>query len=140
VAYKVLFNDFTELSSAIAGGGLKVVYRPGEWSEAPVGGLLAFDELPDAEVFLASLVADASFDWIYSSYQIWEIEAEDPVRLPGRRICLWLTPENASRLWGGDKSLLDDPNMGLGDWPSGTTAYRRCKPVRMVRDGSLYRE
>jgi hypothetical protein len=140
MAYKVIFNDFNELSSAIAGGGLKVVYRPGEWSKAPVGGLLVFEDLPDAEVFLATLVTDASFDWVYTSYQIWEVEVEGRVSLPDQRICLWLTPGNAARLWNGDRTLQDDPNMDFGHWPKGTTAYRRCKPVRKVRDGSLYRE
>jgi hypothetical protein len=108
-------------------------YQVGEWATAPIGGLLAFDTLERARLFLEGR----------SYWHIFEAEAEDPVDLP--HLCLlpfllnraeyvcavWTIPEKELLRKQEEHAV---PIAGLSVWPSGTLAFKRVKLLEEIRE------
>lgn len=76
--YKVvLLSENKKYFSAFARGWTEVVYRIGEFAEAPFGGLLVFDSLQHAREYIS--------DVTHSTFVIFECEVKEPVKLPPKR-------------------------------------------------------
>jgi hypothetical protein len=113
--YKVVLNVENRLVSV---GKLKVEYRPEYWTEASIGGLLAFDNLVSARRFaLRSL----RYTW---PGQIWLADADEQVSLPSTALAC---PDEyfARLLWEGKFT-------GGLQWPEGTVAFRKLRLVRRI--------
>jgi hypothetical protein len=110
--YKVVHREPDgRLTSMATTGDLEVEYQPGHWVEAPVGGLLAFDDYEAAQRF-------------WTAGQIWLADAEEHVTLPPRGLAC-PTESRAQLLWEGR-------TPGALVWPYGTVAYRRLRLIRRV--------
>ena len=106
---------------------LRVVYVPGHWAEAPVGGLLIFTDFAPAMEFKSQ---------VYPR-QVWLCEAEEEVTLPDRGMqslilhgCVtesqlaqvrqhWDMPHR--------KISLKTPDWRTISWPASTRAFRRVR-------------
>ena len=119
--FKVVTKDFDRLVSYIdtLPPGLLTTYIPGEWVEAPVGGLICCN----SEYAAANMA--------FGSAQVWEAEGEEFMELPIN----WHDPfglhgqEDAGRYWDEEGSRDDCFKDG---WPPGTIAFKRIKLVRRV--------
>ena len=113
--YKVVFWDGKQTTSYCVKGPAGVVYRPDEWTEAPVWlarkgyHLTAFARLRDAVSFAAGAL----------NHQIWEAEAEDFVPLPPSL---------------DNFELCRRKIIPVGPWPKGTVMARRIKLVRQINE------
>jgi len=107
---------------------LTVQYRPGEWAEAPVGGLLVFSSWAYADGFACGLRAKTR-----NHYEVWESEAEEPVRLPDLRVACTDMVNAVKWLWRHPclQPVADEIRLGGFDrWPTGTWAFRRVRLIR----------
>ena len=117
VAYKTVWEKRRGVFvSAAASGELQVRYIPGQWAEAPVGGLLCWGSLESATKFRA-----------YRRF-VFEAEAEDPLPLPPVRVLHPEWRDFAEGVWLRHCDPCGD-NVG---WPEGTIAFRRVKILRRV--------
>jgi hypothetical protein len=115
----VAVDNKGRLSSVIARWALKVQYRPGQWADAPIGGLLAFASLEAARRFADGFRARGQ------SVQIWEAEGHGAVELPEKCVLPGaLRIAEARQLWSG--------GPGDSSWPSDTVAYIRIKLIRRI--------
>jgi len=107
---------------------LIVQYHPGEWTEAPVGGLLVFSSRASADGFAQRLLAKT-----HNRYEVWECEAEESVLLPGLRVACTDMVNAVRWLWGHPclRPVADEIRLGgFGSWPVGTRAFRRVRILR----------
>jgi len=107
---------------------LLVEYKPGEWAEAPVGGLLVFWSWASADGFAQGLRTKTR-----EQYEVWESEAEGPVRLPDLRVACTDMVNVVRWLWGHPclRPVADEIRLGgFGSWPTGTWAFRRVRLLR----------
>jgi hypothetical protein len=123
--YKVVHVvDGTKLISYYARGPYMVEYRPGEWAEAPVGGLLAFKSIKAVEAFLDMPLHTLSL--VGYPIRVWRAEAEERVALPAKYSCLldddykkyWMAPRLAR--WSHYR------------WPDGTVAYQKLRLLERI--------
>jgi len=121
------------VSCATENPELMVRYKPGEWVEAPVGGLLVFSNWASADGFACGLHAKT-----YKAYEVWQCEAENEVQLPDLRV-VYTDFTNAVRwLWSqvSLRPLLDEINLrGFEPWPTGTLAFRRVRLLEKCEKG-----
>ena len=130
VAYKVVrrTEQGTLASCLMDHPELTVQYRPGEWAEAPVGGLLVFSSWAYADGFACGLRAKTR-----NHYEVWESEAEGPVQLPDLRVACTDMVNAVKWLWGHPclRPVADEIRLGGFDrWPTGTWAFRRVRVLR----------
>jgi hypothetical protein len=107
---------------------LMVQYRPGEWAEAPVGGLLVFSNWTYADGFACGLYAKT-----HKPYEVWECEAEEPVQLPDLRVVCTDFVGVVKWLWRHPclRTVIDEIRLGgFEPWPTGTWAFRRVCLIR----------
>jgi hypothetical protein len=110
--------------------GLVVEYRPGEWAEAPVGGLLVFEEYQQADLLLGALYV-ATRD----EFEIWRCEASERVRLPEFSLTRTDFRDLVELLWASEDVRAIRHQIWparLEFWPEGTQAYRRVKLLERV--------
>jgi hypothetical protein len=115
--YKVVAKRGQRLASSHAWGELEVAYKPGQWAEAPVGGLLAFDSFEAARAFALRQYPRRR--------QVWEAEADEAVPLPA--YCL-IGPTSTARA----RAVWEQNKRASARWPEGTVAYRRLRLLRRV--------
>ena len=111
---------------------LLVEYKPGEWAEAPVGGLLVFSSRASADGFAQRLRAKT-----HNRYEVWECEAEESVLLPGLRVACTDMVNAVKWLWGHPclRPVADEIRLGgFGSWPTGTWAFRRVRLIRRCEE------
>jgi len=90
-----------------------VEYKPGEWVEAPYGGLLVFEEM-----------YDDLFDWYQFYYrELWEVSCEEPVPLGFNMLDTGL---NCGMGWNGALAVGSWISLPR-NWPSQTCAYKRVR-------------
>ena len=124
-AYKVVrrTEHGTLVSCSTDHPELMVQYRPGEWAEAPVGGLLAFSSWASADGFACGLRAKT-----HNHYEVWECEAEEPVSLPDFR-AIYTDLTNAVR-WLWRQVTIRIPLYGFAPWPPDTQAFKRVRLLK----------
>jgi hypothetical protein len=118
------------LSCAVEIPGLVVEYRPGEWAEAPVGGLLVFEQYQQADLLLGALYVATG-----AEFEIWRCEASERVRLPEFSVNRTDIKEVVELLWGSEDVRAIRHRIWparLEFWPEGTRAYRRVKLLERV--------
>lgn len=130
--YKVIKRSTDGLMSVfvkgVASGDAPVVrYRPGEWAEAPIGGLLCFGSLSSALLWLHD---DAAPPVPGGPVEVWEVETGDPVSLPKFRALL-NERRDMEAVWAG----MQPPSGFVGRWDEGVVAYRKVRLVRRVLPG-----
>jgi hypothetical protein len=127
--YKVVRMEQGRLWSACARDELQCEYVPGQWTTAPVGGLLVFRSEKDARRWVRECGAEYAF-------QIWLADCEDLVRLPAIGVGSPWVKQIAEYVWtNGDVPPDRDsawqkygPILEL-DWPAGTLAFRKVKLI-----------
>ena len=129
-AYKVVrrTEQGTLVSCLMDHPELLVEYKPGEWAEAPVGGLLAFWSWASADGFAQGLHA-----MTHEQYEVWESEAEEPVRLPDLRVACTDMVNAVKWLWRHPclQPVADEIRLGgFGSWPTGTQAFKRVRLLK----------
>lgn len=126
-AYKVGFpNKEGKLQSYVYDmlpESFQCVYTPGEWTEAPAGGLFVFDTLEAALEFSRCSVT-----------QIWECECEEPLPV----VKCWrdapfpMTGAMLESFWQENSSL------PASKAPSGTLLFKRVKLTKLVMTRSKH--
>ena len=130
--YKVVRRtEYGELvSCAVENPELIVEYRPGEWAEAPVGGLLVFEEYQQADLLLRALYVATG-----AEFEIWRCEASERVRLPEFSLTRTDFRDLVELLWDSEDVRAIRHQLWparLEFWPEATQAYRRVKIVERV--------
>jgi hypothetical protein len=125
--YKVLRRtEYGKLvSCAVDHPELVVQYRPGEWAEAPVGGLLVFTDYAPADLFAGALYVATR-----ATFEIWHCEVSEQVRLPEFSVTRTDLKDAVERLWASEDVRAIRHEIWparLEFWPEGTRAYRRVK-------------
>lgn len=111
--YKVVANDIqNNLVSACAWGNYECSYSPDTWTVAPIGGLLCFDNIDAAKMFLC--------EEMRKDLELWECEGENLVSLGfwniGDPVKGWAVIPQITDHW----------------WPAGTVAYKRVKLLKRI--------
>ena len=128
-AYKVMFpGKGTELQSFNYDAPLALMYRPGEWTTAEVGGILVFETLDDVDRFLESPT-------LKTVVEIWQVECKRPIKLP--EAAFFRTPgvprDALQRLWRRKRPAKKDlRRFDVMRWPQGTLAFKAIRPVKEV--------
>jgi hypothetical protein len=118
------------LSCAVEIPGLVVEYRPGEWAEARVGGLLVFTEYQPAD-----LLAGALYVATRATFEVWTCEVSERVRLPEFSLTRTDFRDLVELLWASEDVRAIRHKIWparLEFWPEGTRAYRRVKLLERV--------
>jgi hypothetical protein len=116
IYYRVVRRDWHMWPVSPWASAPYIVEHPlGEWVTAPVGGLFVYDSLP-----VAALAAARRS----SRCEIWRVDVEDPVPLPGRRARL---PNDYAACWDGTL-----PRRYRLGWDAHTAAFRRIRLVARV--------
>lgn len=93
-----------------------VLYPPGEWVKASIGGCLVFEHENDAETFRFGT----------SHWETWVVSVEGKVPLPATMARGW-GRSAIEALWSGAET-----GNRLDPWPKGTKAYKKVKLLRKV--------
>jgi len=93
-----------------------VFYKVGDWIEAPVGGLLVFDNLPDASIFRHFFVGDVTI-------RVFKVKVKNEVDLPPFGL-YEAKDEDIVNLWNNE---VVSRRARIGEWPSGTRAFKKVK-------------
>ena len=125
--YKVVRRtEYGELvSCAVENPELIVQYRPGEWAEARVGGLLVFTDYQPAD-----LLAGALYVASRATFEVWTCEVSERVRLPEFSLTRTDFRDLVELLWGSEDVRAIRHQLWparLEFWPEATQAYRRVK-------------
>jgi hypothetical protein len=108
---------------------LVLEYKPGEWVEAPIGGLFVFDSLPAAQRYGTSVnLAREYTSGGASGVVLWECECEEPIPLPEQLTPnpLSLSASLCNAFWSGT------PWTGICVIPNGTLTFKRVKLTRLI--------
>lgn len=120
--YKVVSSTQPDkLLSACAWGKFECQYSTKEWTTAPVGGLLCFEDYYAACLFCAAEKRE--------DLEIWECLGESPVKLG-----LWNLTDPANA-WQYDSAHLSQGRDHW--WPDGTIAYKRVKLLNKLHTPML---
>jgi hypothetical protein len=131
-AYKVVRNTEGQLASASIEGPAALVYHPGKWVEAKIGGILVFSDEEEAVRFAERIGANS----VKYTMEVWLAEVEDPIKLP--KYSLWY--------WGWDLPILERiqdvweerwnkvRGFDLVRWPEGTLAFKRCLLSEKIKE------
>jgi len=130
--YKVVRRtEYGELvSCAVENPELIVQYRPGEWAEARVGGLLVFTDYQPAD-----LLAGALYVATRATFEIWTCEVSERVRLPEFSVTRTDLRDAVERLWASEDARAIRHEIWparLEFWPEATQAYRRVRLLERV--------
>lgn len=125
--WKVVETDGGVLRSAHI-RALRVEYPPGQWVEAPVGGLLVFSRLADAISFAKAL----RFPDSWRTVQVWEAECSGRVKLPPYR-CSSDNARACAAVWEYRYAELWKDGFVCVKWPDRTQAFRRVRLVRQLK-------
>lgn len=100
---------------------IQVEYKPGEWAEAPIGGLFVFTSQEHAIVWRGCT----------PNQEIWECECEEPVSKPdlieGVPDPNFLTLLWAERFWSNDPTTFCD-----FVFPRNTALFKRVKLIKKI--------
>jgi hypothetical protein len=129
IRYKVVRRFGNIGYSCSADGEMGRVYSKEEFTVAPFGGLLVFEDLEKAKRWLGGTVHWARMG---DQYEIWKVEAEEPVTLSKARLASpnWycdveLVWNNRPHLIRGSGNSMHNPVV-FG-WPNGTEAFKKVK-------------
>ena len=128
--YKVVWKNQTGAAfSCGVLGPFVVLYTPGKWAQARIGGLLVLDNLKDA-------IELASGD---SQFEIWEVSVKQPVDLPEKRMDtnqMLRHKRVVDSLWL-DRKLPDSTPKevinSMKPWPDGTKAFKHVRLERRIK-------
>lgn len=134
--YKVVRNVDGEFKSArIRSGVLSLTYKVGEWVEAPLNGILVFDNLGSAYNFLydqSNIFEDYNRPRNIT-YEIYEVEGSEPIDNKVFPLFAGLL-ETVEELVELDSDFFLINLCGRG-WPKGTSIFKRVKLLRNVEEG-----
>jgi hypothetical protein len=130
--YKLLRRtEYGELvSCAVENPELIVQYRPGEWAEARVGGLLVFTDYQPAD-----LLAGALYVATRATFEVWTCEVSERVRLPEFSLTRTDIKDVVELLWSSEDARAIKHKIWparLEFWPEATQAYRRVRLLERV--------
>jgi hypothetical protein len=132
--YKVVRMEGGQLWSAGVRDELQCEYIPGQWTVAPVGGLLVFRSQKDARRWIRKCGSANAF-------QIWLADCEDPVSLPAVGLGYPWIRRAAEYVWATGLVPLHTEGwlnyqsyILYSDWPAGTLAFRKVRLIRLIRE------
>jgi len=124
--YKVVKVDGLKLTS-VCSGPHSVEYRPGEWAEAKIGGLLVFDTLDDAQAYIEE-TKDGPLE-------LWMCECNEPVELPDHTTARFDEFVYVWDIYEYFREIKKNPDLMRGSsmpWHKGTSAFKRVRLTRFI--------
>jgi len=98
---------------------LVVRYKVHRWVEAPLGGLLVFDDYDVACKYIIPSVR----------HEVWQVSVKDEILLPARRQYLGINnAQSYQQIW----KITDAARIGYPFWPYGTRAFKYIKLLKKV--------
>jgi len=120
--FKVVRNRSGRLFSAFVESPFDLEYIPGQWTDAPIGGILVFTH----KIFAVN------FSYSVPSNEIWRCEVDGPVDLPPfRALVKCVYREVLIDIWR-NQCRTDMGKNTLANWPAGTVAYERVRLVEKI--------